>query len=228
MIKHAPLSLLNLKKHFTQGDVTIDVLKGVSGQVNQGEIVALVGQSGSGKSTLLQLAGLVDAPSSGQVLINGNDSGTLSENECTRLRGKTIGFVYQSHLLMPEFTALENVILPQLIVGASRSNAEKRAKELLDLVGLSHRFHHIPSHLSGGEQQRVAIARSFANNPAILLADEPTGSLDEETAGRVFQILLDLVRHHNLAALIATHNRDLAKRMDRTWSLCNGVITVKR
>ena len=219
------MSLKDVKKSFVQGTRSIEVLKGVTFDINQGEIVALVGQSGAGKSTMLQMAGLLECPTSGSVMIEGIEASKANDQARTNLRGRTIGFIYQSHNLMPEFTALENVTLPQLIVGIPKDRANKRSAELLDGVGLSHRLHHVPSKMSGGEQQRVAIARSMANNPAILLADEPTGSLDEETAERVFQTLIDMTKKTGLSALIATHNLDLAKRMDRTIKLHSGTVS---
>lgn len=222
--EHIAMSLTDVRKTFIQGTKTLEVLKGVSFEIKQGEIVALVGQSGAGKSTLLQMAGLLECPTSGRVMVEGIDASTAGDSARTNLRGRTIGFIYQSHNLMPEFTAVENVVLPQLVIGIPKDRATKRAQELLDSVGLSHRFNHVPAKMSGGEQQRVAIARSMANNPAILLADEPTGSLDEETAERVFQTLLDMTKKTGLSALIATHNLDLAKRMDRTITLHNGVL----
>jgi lipoprotein-releasing system ATP-binding protein len=190
--------------------------------LSAGEIVALVAPSGSGKSTLLQLAGLLERPTSGHILIDQRNTATLSESDRTALRRDRIGFVYQAHHLLPEFTAIENVMLPQRIAGQSRQAAAARAETLLTSFGLAARLKHLPGRLSGGEQQRVAIARALANNPAILLADEPTGNLDAATAARVFDELLHMVHATGVAALIATHNPDLAARMDRTLTLRDG------
>ena len=216
------LRLERLDRAFTQGNRRIDVLKGATASFFPGEAVALLGPSGAGKSTLLHIAGLLERPDSGQVLINGIDCGQLSDNDQTRMRRMEVGFVYQFHHLLPEFSALENVVLPQLILGLSRDQAETRAKERLALLGLEERWDHRPAQLSGGEQQRVAIARAVANEPKVLLADEPTGNLDPHTAGRVFEQLLKLVRQSGVAAVVATHNLDLAARMDRTLRLSEG------
>jgi lipoprotein-releasing system ATP-binding protein len=186
--------------------------------------VALLGPSGAGKSTLLQISGLLERPDRGVVLINGVDCGKLSDKEQTRVRRMEIGFVYQFHHLLPEFSALENVVLPQLILGLTRSQAETRARELLKILGLEERWDHRPAELSGGEQQRVAIARAVANGPKLLLADEPTGNLDPPTAERVFEELLKLVRQSGVAAVVATHNLDLAARMDRILRLADGLL----
>jgi lipoprotein-releasing system ATP-binding protein len=190
-----------------------------------GELVALVGQSGTGKSSLLHMAGLLEAPSGGEVFVGGAAAGTLPERERTRLRRDTIGFVYQAHHLLPEFDALENVMMPRRIAGRTRADAEHEAKRLLDTMGLSQRLTHRPSQLSGGEQQRVAIARALANHPRVLLADEPTGNLDPRTAASVFDALIKLVRAEGLAALIATHNFELAGKMDRALVLHEGKLT---
>ncbi len=190
--------------------------------LHAGEIVALVAPSGAGKSTLLHVAGLLDRPDSGSVLIEGREAGSLPDAARTAIRRDTIGFVYQFHHLLPEFTALENVVLPQMIAGRGRRAAEDRARVLLSGFGLAARLGHLPGKLSGGEQQRVAIARALANQPKLLLADEPTGNLDVATAETVFSELLAIVRDHGLAALIATHNPDIAARMDRTVTLRDG------
>jgi lipoprotein-releasing system ATP-binding protein len=218
------LHLERLERAYTQGNRRIDVLKGTSASFYAGETVALLGPSGAGKSTLLHIAGLLERPDRGSVLINGVDCGKLSDNEQTRMRRMEVGFVYQFHHLLPEFSALENVVLPQLILGLARSEAETRGKEMLKSLGLEERWDHRPAQLSGGEQQRVAIARAVANDPKVLLADEPTGNLDPPTAERVFQQLLKLVRQSGVAAVVATHNLDLAARMDRTLRLMNGVL----
>jgi lipoprotein-releasing system ATP-binding protein len=203
----------------------VDVLRGLDLSLNPGEVVALVAPSGAGKSTLLHIAGLLDTPDAGIVSIAGQEVTGLGESSRTRLRRRDIGFVYQFHHLLPEFTAAENIILPQLANGASQKQAMARANDLLSLVGLSARASHRPAELSGGEQQRVAFCRALANQPSVLLADEPTGNLDPGTSEQVFEVLMTLVRSSNLAALIATHNLELAARMDRVLRLENGVVT---
>jgi lipoprotein-releasing system ATP-binding protein len=218
------LRLERLERAYTQGNRRIDVLKGASASFLPGETVALLGPSGAGKSTLLHIAGLLEHPDAGQVLINGVDCGKLSDNEQTRMRRMEVGFIYQFHHLLPEFSALENVLLPQLILGLSHAEADARAKDLLGSLGLEERWDHRPAQLSGGEQQRVAIARAVANDPKVLLADEPTGNLDPPTAERVFEQLLKLVRQSGVAAVVATHNLDLAARMDRTLCLMDGIL----
>ncbi len=218
------LQLAGVVRVFRQGRDSLAVLKGANLSLRAGEIVALVGPSGAGKSTLLHIAGLLEKPDEGEVIIADLACGALDDDERTRLRRANLGFVYQYHHLLPEFSALENVIVPQAIAGLARGEAESRARELLATLGLSERAHHRPARLSGGEQQRVAIARALANAPAVLLADEPTGNLDPHTADEVFGLLLRLARGANLAALIATHNLDLARRMDRTIRLHDGVL----
>ena len=221
----AALDLVRVVRTFRQGGETVEVLRGVNLRVNAGEIVALVGPSGAGKSTLLHLAGLLEAPDTGMVRIAGEDTGGMNDDARTRMRRNNIGFVYQYHHLLPEFSALENIVVPQIIAGLGRRKARGRAMELLGALGLADRAKHRPGMLSGGEQQRVAIARALANAPRILLADEPTGNLDPETADKVFAVLLQLTRGAGLAALVATHNRDLASRMDRTLMLDQGAVT---
>ena len=216
------LRLERLERAYTQGNRRIDVLKGASASFFPGEAVALLGPSGAGKSTLLHIAGLLERADGGQVLINGIDCGQLSDNEQTRMRRMEVGFVYHFHHLLPEFSALENVVLPQLILGSSRDRAEARAKELLGSLGLEERWDHRPAQLSGGEQQRVAISRAVANDPKVVLADEPTGNLDPHTAERVFEQLLKLVRQSSVAAVVATHNLDLSARLDRVLRLMDG------
>ncbi len=213
-----------IHRTFVQGAVRLDVLRGASLSLAAGEIVALVGPSGAGKSTLLHIAGLLERPDGGEVVIDGTACGKLGDAERTRLRREKLGFVYQFHHLLPEFSALENVVLPQMIAGVGRAAARARARELLDRLGLAPRADHRPARLSGGEQQRVALARAVANRPAVLLADEPTGNLDPATAETVFEELLDLVRHSGLAALIATHNPALARRMDRLLEIEDGIV----
>jgi lipoprotein-releasing system ATP-binding protein len=218
------LQLRNLRRIFKQGDREIHVLKGANADLLTGQAVALVGPSGAGKSTLLHIAGLLETPDAGKVYVNGRDCSQLTDNERTRVRRVEMGFVYQFHQLLPEFSALENVVMPQLIRGVRREAAEVRAKELLSLLGLGHRLDHRPAQLSGGEQQRTAIARALANAPRILLADEPTGNLDPATSALVFRELLDLIQHTGVAALIATHNLELARSMHRVWRLENGIL----
>ena len=216
------LSLTGVTRSFTQGERTLNVLNGVDLTIQPGEIVALVAPSGAGKSTLLQIAGLLDSASGGTVEIDGQNLTTLDDIGRTQARRNLLGFVYQFHHLLPEFTALENVMIPQLSAGRSKRDARAKASDLLDKVGLSDRAQHRPAELSGGEQQRVAICRALANEPAVLLADEPTGNLDPDTSGRVFAMLMDVVRETGLAALIATHNHALAERMDRIVRLEGG------
>lgn len=216
------LNLQKINKSYHQAGAELPVLRDIDLILQPGELVALVGASGSGKSTLLQIAGLLDVPSSGQVVINGQDVSSLNEMQRTQLRGKTVGFVYQFHHLLPDFSAAENIMLPQLLLGVKRDAAKARAAELLEKVGLKARADHRPGQLSGGEQQRVAIARALANKPQLLLADEPTGNLDEGTAAQIFALLLQLVRQEGLAALIATHNPQLAAQMDRSLYLHTG------
>jgi lipoprotein-releasing system ATP-binding protein len=218
----AALELRGVRRVFRQGGTELRVLNGIDLVLRPGEIVALVGPSGTGKSTLLHVAGLLERPDGGAVLIAGEDCGSLSDERRTLLRRSAIGFVYQYHHLLPEFSALENVMLPQMIAGVARSRARGKAAELLDRVGLASRALHRPARLSGGEQQRVAIVRALANDPKILLADEPTGNLDHATGESVMNTLLELVRHTGLAALIATHNLDLARRLDRIVALEEG------
>ena len=216
------LFLHGVERHYRQGDETVNVLNGIELALWGGQSVALVAPSGAGKSTLLHVAGLLEHPDHGDVYVDGRSTVILADHERTRIRRKEIGFVYQSHHLLPEFSALENVLLPQMIRGLARSEAKSRAVELLTYLGLGSRLNHRPSELSGGEQQRVAIARAVANAPRILLADEPTGNLDLHTAEHVFRALAQLVSASGLAAVIATHNMDLAARMDRRVTLRDG------
>ena len=216
------LELREVRRTFKQGDREIPVLTGAEAELYPGQAIALVGPSGAGKSTLLHIAGLLETPDGGRVLVNGVDCARLSDGERTRVRRREMGFIYQFHQLLPEFTALENVLLPQLIAGTGRRRGEARAKELLDMLGLGHRLEHRPAQLSGGEQQRTAIARALANAPKLLLADEPTGNLDPHTSAHVFHELIALIRHSGVAALIATHNLALAKRMHRVLVLDGG------
>ncbi|HVV26907.1 MAG TPA: ABC transporter ATP-binding protein [Rhizomicrobium sp.] len=216
------LWLEDITRRYKEGEGQLEVFSGVSLRLAPGEIVALVGQSGAGKSSLLHIAGLLEAPTGGEIHIEGVAASRLPDQERTRIRRDTIGFVYQAHHLLPEFDARENVILPQMIAGKSRADAAKEAERLLTLLGLAGRMTHRPAKLSGGEQQRVAIARALANRPRILLADEPTGNLDPRTAGGVFDALIAVTRSEGLAALIATHNFELAARMDRTLHLHQG------
>ena len=212
----------DLKRSFTQGEVTIEVLRGVDLAIQPGEIVALLGPSGSGKSTLLQAVGLLEGGFQGSIRLNGEEATDLDDDGRTRLRRELLGFVYQFHHLLPEFSALENVVLPQLVQGAEPESARDRARQLLGALGLSDRLEHRPSKLSCGEQQRVAVARALANKPPLVLADEPTGNLDEHTADAVLAEFLNLVRGEGSAALVATHNERLAARMDRVVRLHEG------
>jgi lipoprotein-releasing system ATP-binding protein len=218
----AALELRGVRRIFKQAGAELRVLDGIDLVLNAGEIVALVGPSGAGKSTLLHVAGLLERPDGGAVLIDGEDCGSLSDERRTLLRRSYIGFVYQFHHLLPEFSALENVMLPQMIAGIARRRARGKGAELLDRVGLAPRAGHRPARLSGGEQQRVALARALANDPRILLGDEPTGNLDHATGDNVMMTLTELVRHTGLAALIATHNLELARRLDRIVALEDG------
>lgn len=218
------LTLDGLLRTYRQGTREIEVLAGASADIYPGEAVALVGPSGAGKSTLLHIAGLLETPDSGHVFVSGHDCSEISDIERTRVRRVAMGFVYQFHQLLPEFSALENVVMPQMIMGRGRRSAEDRAQDLLASLGLAQRVHHRPAELSGGEQQRTAIARALANNPRLILADEPTGNLDPHTAAQVFDSLMSLIRGTGVAALIATHNLDLARSMDRVLRLADGVL----
>ncbi len=221
-MSEAVVQTTGLTRSFEQGGVRIDVLRGIDLAIQPGEIVALLGPSGSGKSTLLQAVGLLEGGFGGSLRIAGVEATALSADDRTDLRRDRIGFVYQFHHLLPDFTAQENVVLPQLVAGTGEADAAARAVELLIALGLGGRLDHRPSQLSGGEQQRVAVARALANRPALVLADEPTGNLDEATADRVFEEFLQLVRGQNSAALVATHNERLAARMDRVLRLHEG------
>jgi len=219
------VELRDVKRSFVQGDVVIEVLRGVNLDINANEIVALVGPSGSGKSTLLQAVGLLEGGFDGSIKLNGEETAQLPASGHTRIRRDLLGFVYQFHHLLPDFSALENVVMPQLIKGISQKVAEERAATLLRSLGLGERLNHNPSKLSGGEQQRVAVARALANAPKLVLADEPTGNLDEATADLVLAEFIGLVRQEGSAALIATHNERLAAKMDRVVRLHEGVLT---
>ena len=216
------LSLIHVQRYFGEGHARLDVFTDASMALMPGELVALVGPSGAGKSSLLHIAGLLEEPNAGEVVVAGKQMSQATEVERTATRRDEIGFVYQFHHLLPEFTAIENVVLPQMIAGKSKSDAHDRAADLLGRLGLGARMDHRPSELSGGEQQRVAIARAVANSPKILLADEPTGNLDPKTADGVYDELLKLIEHEHLTALIATHNLDLAAQMDRVIEMENG------
>ena len=218
------LFLHAIERHYRQGEATLDILKGAELAAWVGQSVALIAPSGAGKSTLLHIAGLLEHPDGGEVYIQGAATSTLSDTERTRIRRNEIGFVFQAHHLLPEFSAAENVMLPQMIRGLSKREARKRSDELLSYLGLKERLDHRPAELSGGEAQRVAIARAVANAPRILLADEPTGNLDPHTADHVFAAMVQLVRASGLAAIIATHNMDLAGRMDRRVTIREGLV----
>ena len=222
--KKPVLEAIALTKTYTQADEKLQVLQDITCRLFPGEMVALVGPSGAGKSTLLHLLGLLDTPTSGQLLLDGKDVSSLREDARTLARRQMLGFVYQFHYLQPEFSALENVVLPQLIAGVNRKDAAAHATSLLETVGLGHRLEHRPARLSGGEQQRVAICRALANNPKLLLADEPTGNLDPETSASVFEMLQARVKQAGICALIATHNMELAARMDRRLVLRKGAV----
>jgi len=225
MSDDAPVIYLNcIERHYRQGDDQLDILKGAELAVWPGQSVALIAPSGAGKSTLLHIAGLLEHQDAGEVFINETATSALGDAARTRLRRLEIGFVYQFHHLLPEFSALENVVLPQMVRGLKKDDAERRARELLGYLGLKDRAGHRPGELSGGEQQRVAIARAVANAPRILLADEPTGNLDPRTSERVFSALTQLVQASGLAAIVATHNMDLAARMDRRVTLRDGKV----
>ncbi len=222
VVKEPIVSLRNLTRNFSQGGETIEVLRGVDLDIMPGEIVALLGPSGSGKSTMLQAVGLLEGGFGGEIRMAGKDATHVDAGTRTALRRDHLGFIYQFHHLLPDFTALENVVIPQLLVGTARADAQARAQTLLGSLGLQHRLRHRPSQLSGGEQQRVAVARALANAPKLVLADEPTGNLDEKTSDRVFEQFVELVRGHGSAALVATHNERLASRMDRIVRLHEG------
>jgi len=218
------IELKGVERHYVQGQRKLTILNGADFSLVPGEMVALVAPSGAGKSTLLHTAGLLERPDAGDVILGGRACGRLSDDDRTAIRRNDIGFVYQFHHLLPEFSALENIMMPQIIKGLPRSEAAKRAEQLLDYMQIGKRAHHRPAELSGGEQQRVAIARAVANAPLVLLADEPTGNLDPHTAHYVFDALAALVKQSGLAALIATHNHDLAARMDRRVTLAEGKV----
>lgn len=216
------LVMQGITRTFGTGTETLEIFRNINTQIVPGEIVALVGPSGSGKSSLLHICGLLEAPTSGSVVIGGRDCSKLDETERTRIRRDDLGFVYQFHHLLPEFSALENIMMPQLIGGKRPKEAEGLALRLLNMVGLSQRGSHRPARLSGGEQQRVAIARALANQPRLILADEPTGNLDPRTADMVFNVFVEMCRARGVSALIATHNLQMAVKMDRTWLLHDG------
>jgi lipoprotein-releasing system ATP-binding protein len=218
------LRLDGLRRSFHQGSRAINVLAGASADLMPGQAVALVGPSGAGKSTLLHIAGLLETPDSGHVIVAGRDCASLDDTERTRIRRTDMGFIYQFHQLLPEFSAVENVAIPQMLLGISRKKAEARARDLLSSLGLAHRLDHRPAELSGGEQQRTAICRALANRPRLILADEPTGNLDPSTSELVFHELINLFRSEGVAALIATHNLELAARMDRVLKLEAGLL----
>jgi lipoprotein-releasing system ATP-binding protein len=218
------LWLDHVERRYVQGETTLEILRGTEFAIWPGESVALIAPSGAGKSTLLHVEGLLEKPDGGEVYIGGQATAGMDDDERTALRRTELGFVYQFHHLLPEFSALENVMLPQLIRGLGRAQAAQRAQEILSYLGLGKRFSHRPGELSGGEQQRVAIARAVANGPRVLLADEPTGNLDPRTADHVFSALTQIVRATGLAALVATHNMELASRMDRRVTLRDGLV----
>ena len=220
----AILQLKNIKKNFLQGEEKFDILSDVNLTLKESEIVALVGPSGSGKTTLLQICGLLDKPSYGTLILDGHDCSNLSDIESTNHRRNSLGFIYQFHHLLPEFTALENIIIPQMINNVTKPEAKEKAAAILDNLGLGHRLNSIPSELSGGEQQRVAIARALINNPKLILADEPTGNLDPHNSEKVFQILMNEVRSKKVSAIIVTHNLEIAKKTDRILTIRDGQV----
>jgi lipoprotein-releasing system ATP-binding protein len=222
--QHPVLYLSKVERRYRQGQSFLEILRGADLALWPGEMVALVAPSGTGKSTLLHVAGLLERPDGGEVYVGGLPTAQMDEAGRTRLRREEIGFVYQFHHLLPEFSALENVVMPQLIGGLPKEDARERAKQLLGFLGLGERLTHRPAELSGGEQQRVAIARAVANAPRLLMADEPTGNLDPQTAGHVFATLTAIVRASGLSALVATHNLDLAARMDRRVTIRDGLV----
>nr|WP_235633391.1 ABC transporter ATP-binding protein [Aquibium oceanicum] len=224
MAEDAALALVGVSRRYHEGTKPLVILDEADFTLRRGEMVALVAPSGAGKSTLLHTAGLLERPDAGEVIVNGKSCGKLSDDDRTAIRRNEVGFVYQFHHLLPEFSALENVVIPQLVRGLSQKEAQDRAMQLLDYMKIGPRAEHRPAELSGGEQQRVAIARAVANAPLVLLADEPTGNLDPHTAGYVFDAMEALVRHSGLSALIATHNHDLAARMDRRVTLAEGKV----
>jgi len=224
MSKRPILSVRNLHRSYKSGTSTLHVLNGADIDIYPGEMVGLIGPSGSGKSTLLHAAGLLEKPNSGEVYINGRECLKLNDDKRTAVRRETIGVVYQFHHLQKEFSALENVMIPQMLAGKAKRESEKEAHRLLGIMGLAERSHHKPSQMSGGEQQRVAIARAIANRPQILLADEPTGNLDPHTSGNVFQSLFDLTRLEGVSALVATHNMNLVPYMDRVLTVRDGLV----
>lgn len=219
------LLLKNVSKTFIQADQKITAIRDVNLEIKEGELVALTGPSGSGKTTLLQIAGLLDSPSSGEILIGGVNASNADDKTRTELRKNHLGFVYQFHHLLPEFSALENVALPLLIQGHSRSEAFARATETLKKVDLAERLNHKPAQLSGGQQQRVALARAIVGKPKIILADEPTGNLDSELSGKIFTLLCELTKSHGIGCLVVTHNLELAKKSDRVVSIRDGMIS---
>ena len=218
------LRLDKIQRGFLQGAARLEILRGADLTIRSGEVVALIGPSGAGKSTLLHIAGLLEQPDAGEIYLGGEACAGLDDGARTKLRREHLGFIYQFHHLLPEFSALENVILPQMVAGISKREAAKQAEHLLAMVGLVARVTHRPAELSGGEQQRVAIARALANEPRLLLADEPTGNLDQRTADQVFTMLMEVLHSTGRAALIATHNPDLARRMDRRVTIENGIL----
>lgn len=223
-MSEAVLNLKNISKSFHQGDSDLKILIDANLSIKKGEIVSIVGPSGCGKSTLLHIAGLLDKADNGNIFILGQDCKKLSDRKKTEIRRNHLGFVYQYHHLLPEFSAAENIVLPQIIKGINKKEAKANALRLLDQFGISRRANHRPAELSGGEQQRVAIARAMANHPALLLADEPTGNLDPHTADDVYSIMMEQIRSRSLSVLIVTHNPELAKKSDRVFTLVDGVL----
>lgn len=227
MTNEPVLSLKNVKRAYGNDEKQLVIFEDLNITINKGELVALVGQSGSGKSSLLHIAGMLDTPNEGEIIVNGQNCNDLNDAKRTEIRRHEIGFIYQFHHLLPEFTALENVAVPLRLNGNNVKTAHKRATEILTTLNMQHRLEHMPSELSGGEQQRVAIARAFSMNPSLILADEPTGNLDPQTADQVYQEFHKLAREHQMSALIATHNLELAERMDRIFIMADGKLVEK-
>lgn len=224
MTNNKALQLIDVKKSFSQANQEIEIIKGVNLEIKKGELASLIGPSGAGKTTILQIAGLLDSPTSGQVFINDINATKSNDENRTKIRRENIGFVYQSHHLLPEFSALENTALPLLIQGKNKIEALKQAQEILQQVELADRLHHKPAQLSGGQQQRVAIARAVITKPSLILADEPTGNLDSEIANKVFDLIQTLVKKYNIGCLTVTHNEELAKKSDKIFKVKDGIV----
>lgn len=224
MTNNQALELKNIRKNFLQANQELEIIKGINLEIKKGELALLIGPSGSGKTTILQISGLLDCPTSGEILVNGINASKASDEIRTKIRRENIGFVYQAHHLLPEFSAIENAALPLLIQGNNKDESFKRAEEILKEIGLADRLYHKPSELSGGQQQRVAIARAVITKPSLILADEPTGNLDSEIAIKVFDLIKDLAKAHNIGCLMVTHNLELGKKSDKIFSIKDGIL----